>query len=270
MRRSSSCASARAAPVLHRPQLRRERLFLHQFALVAIERHEPHHPVAAEEPPAVRLVVISKAEVWLKQQRDRRADFGAATSNHHMKAVKSFAEWARTKLKRKHERNPLEPLKTVDEKVDVRRPRRAPDDDELKRLLEAVWKVGFNYLSPEDREMLYRFTLATGLRASESASLYPRSITLTAQKSEVKVRAAYSKTRREDIVTIATDSVATLKQWLKGKPADQPLWPGRWADEGAEMLRKDLAVAGIEYRTDDGFFDFHATRHSAITTGGRV
>ena len=81
--------------------------------------------------------------------------------------------------------------------------------------------------SVEDREMLYRFTLATGLRASEAASLYPKNMTLTNHKHEVKVRAAYSKHRREDIVTIASDLVPSLKLWLKGKPADRPLWPGR-------------------------------------------
>ena len=33
------------------------------------------------------------------------------------------------------------------------------------------------------------------------------------------------------------------------------------------MLRVDLDRAGIQYKTDDGYFDFHATRHGAITVG---
>jgi hypothetical protein len=35
------------------------------------------------------------------------------------------------------------------------------------------------------------------------------------------------------------------------------------------MLRQDLAAAEIEYKTKDGFLDFHATRHTAITRGSR-
>src|SRR5437660_4193719 len=36
------------------------------------------------------------------------------------------------------------------------------------------------------------------------------------------------------------------------------------------MLRKDLAVAEVEYKTNDGYLDLHATRHTGITRGSRV
>ena len=60
-----------------------------------------------------------------------------------------------------------------------------------------------------------------------------------------------------------------LQRWLRGKPKGQPVWPGRWYQEAAEMLRRDLVTAGIEYKTEEGYFDFHATRHGAITNGSR-
>jgi len=36
------------------------------------------------------------------------------------------------------------------------------------------------------------------------------------------------------------------------------------------MLRQDLAAAKIEYRTDAGYFDFHAARHTGITRGSAI
>ncbi len=40
-----------------------------------------------------------------------------------------------------------------------------------------------------------------------------------------------------------------------------------WA---APVLRADLKAAGIAYRTEEGFADFHALRHSFITAMGRA
>src|SRR5262249_47036184 len=62
------------------------------------------------------------------------------------------------------------------------------------------------------------------------------------------------------------DVAAALRAYLAGRPAQQPVWPGRWPDDAAEMLRLDLAAAGIPYRDADGRgADFHALRHSYIT-----
>src|SRR5439155_4976937 len=44
------------------------------------------------------------------------------------------------------------------------------------------------------------------------------------------------------------------------------VWPGEWHKDAAEMLRGDLAAAGIPYRDGAGrVADFHALRHSYIT-----
>src|SRR5439155_416709 len=62
---------------------------------------------------------------------------------------------------------------------------------------------------------------------------------------------------------------------LAGKPAGEPVWPGKWAKSraAAVMLRKVLEAAGIPYVVDgpDGplFADFHALRHSYLTIGGQ-
>src|SRR5262249_13818921 len=61
---------------------------------------------------------------------------------------------------------------------------------------------------------------------------------------------------------------------LTGKPAAHPVWPGAWNVDAAEMLRADLADAGIPYAVEgpDGplYADFHALRHTYLTLGGRA
>lgn len=51
--------------------------------------------------------------------------------------------------------------------------------------------------------------------------------------------------------------------------SDAKLWPGCWAEQrhAAEILRKDLKAAGIDYRDDQNrVFDFHALRHQFISS----
>ena len=64
--------------------------------------------------------------------------------------------------------------------------------------------------------------------------------------------------------------LSSLQLWLRDKLARQPLWPGSWARNAAAMLRRDMEEAGLEYKTPEGFADFHALRHTAITRAGEV
>src|SRR5262249_30840532 len=65
-------------------------------------------------------------------------------------------------------------------------------------------------------------------------------------------------------------SVATeLAVWMTGRESGRLLWPGTWVEKAAEMLKRDLAEAGIPYTVEspDGrelFADFHALRHSYV------
>jgi hypothetical protein len=72
------------------------------------------------------------------------------------------------------------------------------------------------------------------------------------------------------ITRLTTTTCLCDEARLAKKPKRKRLWPGRWYREAAEMLRKDLDQAGIEYKTNEGYLDFHATRHTAITRGSKV
>ena len=107
--------------------------------------------------------------------------------------------------------------------------------------------------------------LYTGLRCSELASLTPESFHLDSDPPTVTVQAGYSKRRKEDVLFFRSDLAAELKTWLSGKPKGEPLWPGTWKEKASRMVKRDLEVAGIDYETGEGIFDFHAIRHQFIS-----
>jgi integrase len=114
--------------------------------------------------------------------------------------------------------------------------------------------------------VLYLFAAQTGFRANELGSLEPASFSFDAEPPTVKVKAAYSKHRREDIQPLRRDVVHLMRQYVAGKPTHERLWPGSWTKAAAEMLRLDLEAAGIEYQDEDGrYFDFHALRGQFIS-----
>jgi hypothetical protein len=62
--------------------------------------------------------------------------------------------------------------------------------------------------------------------------------------------------------------VVALRDYLAGRSADQPVWPGPWPEKAAEMFRLDLEAAGIPYVVEgsDGplYAHFHSLRHAYI------
>ncbi len=122
-----------------------------------------------------------------------------------------------------------------------------------------------------DRAWLYRVAAATGFRANELRSLTPESFDLDSDLPAVTVAAAYSKRRRDDHQPLPPAMVPALRSWINFKAPGQPLW-GDLTKHTADMLRHDLAAAGIAYRDDNGrVADFHSLRGtyiSLIVSGG--
>jgi integrase len=196
-----------------------------------------------------------------------RAGAGASvtTSNHYLTAIKGFTRWLARD--RRIAADPLAFLVRQNPDVDVRRRRRALPEDEFSRFVE-VTAAGapFRGLSGADRLILYTLAANTGFRADELASLTPSSFHLAGDRPTVTVAAAYSKHRREDVQQLRGDVAAMMRSYLDGRPRRQPVWPGTWHERAAEMIRKDLAAAGIPFQDDDGRrFDFHAMRGQFIS-----
>jgi site-specific recombinase XerD len=207
---------------------------------------------------------------WLHEER--KAGMSPATSNGYLTAVKAFGHWL-VKDRRLSE-SPFAHLSRVNQKVDVRIVRRASAQQELAQLVAAA-AAGkpFRGLSGHDRAMLYLVAAFTGLRASELHSLSERSLNFRNEPPTVKVKAAYSKRRREDVLPLHPELASRLQQWLQERqasgsspdivqmtgssPASKPnanaqLFPGTWHKEGAKMMRRDLKAARSAWLDESG------------------
>src|SRR5262249_38989062 len=104
----------------------------------------------------------------------------------------------------------------------------------------------------------------------------PERFDLDGDTPTVTLAARRNKSRVLKVQPVPPDLAALLRDYLRDKPAEEPLWGGTWARDGkgAEMLRLDLEAAGIPYVVEgpDGplFADFHALRHTYLTLGGRA
>ena len=222
--------------------------------------------------------------------------------NARLTAIKSFTRWLfRTERMRT---DPMMQVVKLNAKADRQHIRRALTDDELARLIAAAqagpdwtWeegkdKAGAEYrletlaITGPDRATLYRLAAETGLRAGELASLTRTNFLLAdLDKATVKVLAAYSKHRRDDLLPLRLDFAQAMSIFLEGRSSKVPLF--NVPDRTADMLRSDLEAARQawlkEARTpqereerEKTYFcvpvdssghvvDFHALRHTFIT-----
>ena len=191
---------------------------------------------------------------------------GPQTLNYYLRACRQFTRWLW--LNQRMNKNPLLHLTGWDAKQDRRHERRALSLQEIHSVLTntkaSTWD--FRGLQPEDRYMLYALAIGSGLRRSELASVRPRDLRLDSHPPVVVVKAAYTKNGQEATQPIAEDLAAAFRDYLVGKPGNQPVWPGTWSERAYAMLKKDLKAAKIAYRDEEGrFADFHALRHTFIT-----
>ncbi|MFO0803465.1 MAG: hypothetical protein U0791_10135, partial [Gemmataceae bacterium] len=117
--------------------------------------------------------------------------------------------------------------------------------------------------------MLYRVAIGTGFRASELASLVPEFFELSEEPPAIVLPAEYTKNRKGAMQPISSVLATDLQVFLADRPANKPVWPGGWVRKAAEMLRGDLAAAGVPVEVDspEGVEtrDFHALRAKYIS-----
>ncbi len=206
--------------------------------------------------------------------------FGIATSNHYIGSIKGFSRWlvgSISKRTRQTLGDPLFGLKKLPADADVRVKRRALSGKDFAALLTEARKGGIvRGLTGPERATLYTFAAYTGLRASEVASLTPKSFDLGAEVPTVTVAAAYSKHRREDVLPLQADVARLVRDFIAGKNPSAPLWPGNasapcesWHQHAAQMIEADLKAAKLEQTDTAGRrYDFHALRHQFASNLG--
>jgi site-specific recombinase XerC len=207
--------------------------------------------------------------------RQRAKGASSQTAAHYVTVMKGFCRWL--VRNRRLIRNPVETL-AAPRSNGVERHRRIDfRPEELRLLIETTRNSTrtFRGLDGPSRAMLYTLAVGSGLRVSGLGALTPKDFDLGAPIPCVRLPARFSKNRKAMVQPLNAELVAVLRPFLEGKPADTLVWPGDWATGGkaAEMLRADLAKAGIPYRiaTPEGeaYRDFHSLRHSYLTMLGR-
>jgi len=189
-----------------------------------------------------RDISASRLVAYLDTIRTTRS---ARTYNKHLTAVKQFCRWM--VLDSRAPKSPIRHLKKLpqDGRVLIRR---ALDPKEFLRLILASSRVHGD---------IYVTAAYTGLRAGEMGALTRDRIDF--DKQTLRSGGLSRKRRKAEIMPlhpVVTDRLA----WAQDLDPDAHLWPGLWWQRAAEMLRRDLTRAGIEYVTDVGRFDFHALR----------
>jgi integrase len=195
----------------------------------------------------------------------RGRGIGVRTSNDYLRSATQFTRWLARE--RRAPFDPLAHLSRLNPDADARHPRRTLGADDFACFVEATGGgTKYRGLSGRDRLVIYCLSARTGLRAGELASLTPASFDLDADPPTVTVQAAFSKHRRKDVLPLRKDVAELLRGAVAGRPRHARLWPGRWHEDGAAILCRDLEAAGIPYEDEEGrAFDFHALRHTFLT-----
>ena len=222
-------------------------------------------------------IEASKIERCLAELRAGEKGKSVQTSNFYLQAVKQFCRWMAQN--RRASESPIAHMRRMNVKVDRRHDRVSFEVDEVRRLLTATHKGPERFgMSGPERALLYRLTVESGLRANELRTLKVSSFDLSA--CTVKVVAAYSKHRQEDVLPLRPETAEELRIFFAGKMPEAKAFGGRYkslTDRTAEMIQEDLAAtverdeSGNEIRraisytdTAGRYRDFHALRH---TTG---
>ncbi len=205
----------------------------------------------------VEIEVINGKKVKTPKLKDL-GEISAQTYNFYLKAAKQFCRWM-VQDGRASE-SPVEHLQTINVRVDRRHDRRALETDEIRRLLEHTEAAPERFgMTGYERALLYRFAAYTGLRANEIRNLTAASFDF--DNCTVKVKAAYSKRRREDILPLRKDIAAELQSFVAGQLPTVQVF--KVPEKTADMLKADLEAVKIPYVDDAGrYADFHALRHS--------
>jgi integrase len=196
---------------------------------------------------------------------EKLGPISARTRNAYVTSIRQFCKWCVD-----NDRLPYCKLTGNVAKVEQTTKtvkRRAAMEAELTRILKAA-KAGETVegLTGEQRFWLYRVAAATGFRASELRSLTPAAFKLRQATPIIVVEGAYTKNGDIANQPVCPELAAELAKWLRWLPKDEPVWPGEWHRKGAEMLRVDLDAAKVAFRTADGVLDFHALRHTYVTS----
>jgi len=208
-------------------------------------------------------------ERWLANQSKLGA--GARTGNTYLGAASAFATWCADPNVRRLCSNPFLGIAKANEQADIRRKRRALDEKELLRLLDAARRrplldaltirrgkrkgEAVAKLSPKTREelewlgrersLLYKTLLLTGLRRGELESLTVGQLDLNSMNPIAILNAADEKNREGSEIAIRMDLAEDLGRWLADKLARLQSRASRKGEPIPEKLPSNSKVFNV-------------------------
>ena len=219
-----------------------------------------------------------KVERWLNLQREK--GLGATTCNHYLRSMKAFLNWAVSA--QRIARNPISCVSLANEKIDIRRERRALTGDEMRVILKVTEQGEKHHcMSGAERALLYHTAATTGLRWSELRSLKRVNLMLDTVPATVTIQAKDAKNGKDDILPLRPELVETLRAHVALKMPNAPIFGMPKGNKGAAMIQVDMKAARqawlerhpenvdsdfLKTKTEEGSVDFHALRHSFISS----
>jgi integrase len=194
------------------------------------------------------------------------------TVNSYIVSLKSFYRWLAMTGRLAH--HPIANLKKFPEETDRRHERRAITSEEFTKLFETTYNSPkkIQGVDGPTRATLYLVAALTGLRRKELASLTRENFRLDEPTPTVRIKGAYSNNKKTDEIPLHPTVVERLRDYFErtkpklGKPVFPLLAPGGGLRATSQMMKRDCESAGIDYKTTDGFVDFHANRVLFITS----
>ncbi|MDR1612254.1 MAG: site-specific integrase, partial [Planctomycetota bacterium] len=196
----------------------------------------------------------------------------AQTRNHYVQHLKQFCKWMVD-----HGRaagSPLGTLRKCPVITDRRIERRALSSQHFKLFIITTRddEAFVHGMDGRSRAALYLTARSTGLRWSEIRALDRSAFVLEGDKPMVLIKAKDEKHPKGIPIPLTKDVAALLREYFAqypGEPTDKAFaMPSRRI--GAELVRHDLARAGIPDKVDGKVYDFHALRGQLATDMARA
>jgi integrase len=195
------------------------------------------------------------------------------TRNKALESLRAFVHWLIDN--ERLEIDPFRTIKALNEDADPnRRIRRALSSEELSALFHAA-EIGpvVQGITGRERTLIYSVCATTGLRAKETASLRVQDLVFD-EIPYIVLPPTFTKNRQEAVLPLHPTLAAKLQQFVVGREGNEPLFNLRTTAGKMrltyDMMRKDTEAAGIDYKNDQGYADFHALRTSFISATCRL
>jgi len=172
-------------------------------------------------------------ERWIAGELQKRIR-SMRTINGYLGSIKSFVSYlVDIELL---PNNPLKTIRKLNQELDRRKVRRAMTAEEIEQLLA---------VADNERRLVYRLLLGTGLRSTELSLLTPGQIDF--ERCRLRVEATKTKNRKADVLPLRPDLVQAVKEWMT---AHETQSHERFFLHNQESLRhlfyQDLKAAGIK------------------------